>query len=100
MAKTRRLLISRTYSQGYSEGTSEVTYKFTLLEQSEEDRIWSIESSVKTHLTVTIPDGIFQPKGRKYALAVVNATISEKFSQGPSLKFYSASFGDVHPNRK
>ena len=51
-------------------------------------------------LTVTIPDGIFQPKGRKYALAVVNATISEKFSQGPSLKFYSASFGDVHPNRK
>ena len=52
------------------------------------------------NLTVTIRDGIFNQKVENTLLAVVNVTISEKFSLGPSMKFYFASFGDMHPNWK
>ena len=39
--------------------------------------------------------GFPQPESTNYALSVFNDSVSEKFPQGPPLKFNSASFGGI-----
>ena len=51
-------------------------------------------------LTVTIRLGFPQPESTNYALSFLNESVSEKFPQGPPLKFNFASFGGIIQNRK
>ena len=51
-------------------------------------------------LTVTVRLGFPQPESTNYALSAFNESVSDKFHQGPPLKFNSASFGGIIKNRK
>ena len=48
----------------------------------------------------TVRLGFPQPESTNYALSVFNEPASEKFYQGPPLKFNFASFGGIIQNRK
>ena len=59
-------------------------------------RTFELFNIINSHGTVRLP----QPEITNYVLSVFNESVSEKFPQGPPLKFYSASFGGIIQNRK
>ena len=44
--------------------------------------------------------GFPQPESTNYGISALNESESEKFPQGPPLKFDSVSFGGISQNRK